>query len=595
MPGHPSMLLLTLRVLMLYHYQSHGTFYNPNTVGRNGEVYCHGRLLETVQMARIFNDSKTFVDMKMKQNPDATLKLFDDFMEKYEQGSTPPKEDVLKWVEDNFEARGTEFEQWIPDDFTKSPAILNKIKDKDFRNFAEELNGIWLELGRKMKKDVADNPELYSIIHVENPVIVPGGRFLEFYYWDSYWIIRGLLLSEMTNTAQGMLKNFFSIVDRFGFIPNGGRIYYSMRSQPPLLTPMVKTFVDTTGNKQFAISSVDILAREFDYWMTNHTVMVKGHRMAIYGDQSSGPRPESYREDIETGKDFKTEQERENHSSELKAAAESGMDFSSRWFINENGTNEGDLTNLKTRSIVPVELNAILYWNAKIISEFYGYKGDTLKQVLYLKYSEEFLKGVEAVLWNEEAGIWLDYDMINNKSRNYFVATNLSPLWMRCYLPARRQLIANHVIKYIEEQKLDDYPGGVPTTMLQSGEQWDWPNVWAPFQHLLIVGLDNLDDDRTKAVAQEWAQRWVQGNHIAFIETGAMFEKYLATELGGHGGGGEYEVQKGFGWSNGVILDLLDRYGSTITAASGKVGKLSVYTGLAAIITTMLSSVRWFL
>lgn len=138
--------------------------------------------------------------MKMKQNPDTTLKLFDEFMAKYAP-ETPVREDILKWVEEHFEPRGTEFEQWIPDDFTKTPAILDKIKDKDFRNFAAELNGIWLELGRKMKKDVADNPELYSIIHVDNPVIVPGGRFLEFYYWDSYWIIRGLLLSEMTNVS----------------------------------------------------------------------------------------------------------------------------------------------------------------------------------------------------------------------------------------------------------------------------------------------------------------------------------------------------------------------------------------------------------
>lgn len=203
-----------------------------------------------------------------------------------------------------------------------------------------------------------------------------------------------------------MLKNFFSIVDRFGFVPNGGRVYYSMRSQPPLLTPMVKTFVDTTGNKQFAISSVDILAREFDYWMANHTVIVKGHKMAIYGDKSSGPRPESYREDIETGRDFATDQEREDHYSELKAGAESGMDFSSRWFI-KNGTNEGDLTNLKTRSIVPVELNALLFWNAKIISEFYGYKGDTDKQVEYFQYSEDFLKvSQECLLRN------LFYDLI---------------------------------------------------------------------------------------------------------------------------------------------------------------------------------------
>lgn len=154
---------------------------------------------------------------------------------------------------------------------------------------------------------------------------------------------------------------------------------------------MIKTYVDTTNDKAFAISSVDTLAREFDFWITNHTVTVKGHRLAKYGDNSSGPRPESYREDVETGKDFLNQTEREEHYSELKAAAESGMDFSSRWFINDDGTNIGDLRNLKTRSIIPVELNAILFWNAKIIAEFYGYKGDSVKQAEFAKHSEDFL------------------------------------------------------------------------------------------------------------------------------------------------------------------------------------------------------------
>lgn len=160
------------------------------------EIYCHGRLLDTIQMARIYNDSKTFVDMKLKQSPDETLKDFDEFMAKFTDRQ-PTKDELQQWVEENFEERGTEFETWTPDDHKKNPKVLDGINDKELRNFASDLNGIWLELGRKMKKDVADNPELYSIIYVENPVIVPGGRFLEFYYWDSYWIIRGLLLSEM--------------------------------------------------------------------------------------------------------------------------------------------------------------------------------------------------------------------------------------------------------------------------------------------------------------------------------------------------------------------------------------------------------------
>jgi alpha,alpha-trehalase len=150
-------------------------------------------------MARLFNDSKTFVDMKLKQSPTETLKEFDLFIAKYSE--TPPKELLAEWVRQNFDDPGSEFEDWRPDDFIKNPEVLNKISDKNFKKFASDLNEIWNELGRKMKNDVKDNNELYSIIYVENPVIVPGGRFREFYYWDSYWVIRGLLLSEMTKVG----------------------------------------------------------------------------------------------------------------------------------------------------------------------------------------------------------------------------------------------------------------------------------------------------------------------------------------------------------------------------------------------------------
>jgi alpha,alpha-trehalase len=188
-----------------------------------------------------------------------------------------------------------------------------------------------------------------------------------------------------------MLENFISIVQRFGFIPNGGRIYYSMRSQPPLLTPMVKAYVDHTKDFEFAVKYVDILALEFDFWIKHHTMTVKNHTMAFYGDQSSGPRPESYREDIETAQVFTTDEEKEAHYSELKAAAESGMDFSSRWFITANNDNNGTLEDLKTRYIIPVELNAILHWNARIIAEFYGLAGNESKSEEFLIYAKQFM------------------------------------------------------------------------------------------------------------------------------------------------------------------------------------------------------------
>lgn len=528
------------------------------------EIYCQGNLLHTVQMASIYPDSKTFVDMKMKKSPNETVSSFHDFM--VDKKDSPTKQELQLWVESMFEKPGAEFEEWIPDDWVDSPAFLQHIKDAELREFAKRLNSIWHQLGRKMIADVAINPEQYSIIHVDHPVIVPGGRFREFYYWDSYWIVRGLLLSQMDKTTRGMLENFLSIVERFGFIPNGGRIYYSMRSQPPLLCGMIKSYVDATKNTEFAMNSVETLEKEFQHFMNNYVVEVNGHQLAAYGFKSAGPRPESYREDVISAEVFEKEADKQDFYQELKAAAESGMDFSSRWFI-KDGTNAGNLTDLKCRSIIAVELNAILYWNALIISEFYALKNNLQKKSEYEAKADDIKKAVNAVLWNDKEGAWLDYDLINKKHRTYFTPTNLSPLWTGCYDKDDASL-PKKILAYIERLKLDSFPGGVPNTLAHTNEQWDFPNVWPPMQHMLIMGLDGMNNADAKNLAFKWAQRWVRGNYIAYNETKAMFEKYNAEELGGHGGGGEYEVQTGFGWSNGAVMDLMDKYGDRLTTGS---------------------------
>ncbi|XP_059608546.1 trehalase isoform X2 [Phlebotomus argentipes] len=559
-------LLILGGVLIVINSHAQGFLVTRQVEGEDicdSEIYCHGPLLDTIQMAHLYNDSKTFVDMKLKQRPEVTLQLFQEFMATHNQ--QPTREQILGFVEANFDKEGSEFEPWTPLDWHQNPKFLENVQDPKLREFGRDLNDLWLKLGRKMTKQVEEQPELFSIIHVNNPVIVPGGRFREFYYWDSYWIIKGLLYSEMFSTAKGMLQNFLDIIATFGFIPNGGRVYYQ-RSQPPLLAGMVKAYVEFTGDEEFAIQAVPLLEHEFNFWLNNHTVQCLGHDMFIYGDKSRGPRPESYREDVETSQDFPTDAAKEEHYSELKAAAESGMDFSSRWFIDEAGTNKGDLRNLKTRSIVPVELNAILFWNAKIIAEFYMLAHNVQKAFEFENRATQIAEGVQACFWHEDIGAWLDYDLINSRRRNYFTPTNLSPLWMRCFNEALEANITEKVLQYIDKERLDEYPGGVPNTMERTGEQWDFPNVWAPMQYILIAGLDNLKDQRAKDLARSWATRWVHSNYIAFNDTHAMFEKYDAEELGGHGSGGEYDVQIGFGWSNGVIIELLDKYGSVLSA-----------------------------
>ncbi|XP_050583012.1 trehalase-like isoform X5 [Bombus affinis] len=538
----------------------------PQPISKN-DIYCHGELLHTIQMASIYKDSKTFVDMKMKFSPNETLLLFREFMESVNQ--TPTRNQIEQFINNTFDQEGSEFEEWNPVDWTSQPKFLNKIHDHDLRKFASDLNQIWKMLGRKMKDDVRVNEDRYSIIYVPNPVIVPGGRFREFYYWDSYWIVKGLLLSEMYTTVKGMLTNFVSLVDKIGFIPNGGRIYYARRSQPPMLIPMVEEYLKVTNDYKWLEDNLHLLEKEFEFWMTNRTVDVEvdgvKYTLARFFEESSGPRPESYKEDYLTSQSFRTNEEKDNYYAELKTAAESGWDFSSRWFILD-GTNKGNLTNLKTRYIVPVDLNSIIYRNAQLLEQYNQRMGNETKAAYYRKRAEDWKRAVTAVLWHDEVGAWLDYDLLNDIKRDYFYPTNVLPLWTDCYDIAKREEYIAKVLKYLEKNQIMLNLGGIPTTLEHSGEQWDYPNAWPPLQYFVIMSLNNTGDPWAQRLAYEISQRWVRSNWKAFNETHSMFEKYDATVSGGHGGGGEYEVQLGFGWSNGIIMDLLNKYGDRLTA-----------------------------
>lgn len=532
----------------------------------NDTIFCHGKLLHTIQMAGIYTDSKTFVDMKIKTSPADVLQKFEVLMNETE--NMPTKLEIQNFVKENFDREGSEFQAWDPPDWKQNPEFLSKIKDKRFKDWATHLNLLWKFLGRKIKTDIREHPELYSIIYVPNAVIVPGGRFREFYYWDSYWILKGLILSEMTDTVRGMIENFLHIVKTYGHIPNGGRIYYLMRSHPPLLLPMIQLYYEHTKNLTFIEEHIETMEKEFEFWMRNRTVKIekdgKHYTLARYKEGSYGPRPESYREDYETGSTFSDDEDKDDFYSELKSAAESGWDFSTRWFI-ANGTNKGNLTNIKTSYIIPVDLNSMLYWDARILSNFYSLLQNPNKTMKYEQIAEDWLEAVEQVLWHEEVGAWLDYDIMDEIKRDYFYPTNIAPLWTGCYHKEKQEYYVSKVLKYLERTQVMNNLGGIPTTLEHSGEQWDFPNAWAPLQHMMIFGLDSTGDSWAQELAYEIGLRWTRSNWLAYNKTKTMMEKYDASVPGGHGGGGEYEVQMGFGWSNGVILELLDKYGDRMT------------------------------
>ncbi|XP_006993428.3 trehalase isoform X2 [Peromyscus maniculatus bairdii] len=402
---------------------------------------------------------------------------------------------------------------------------------------------------------------------------------------DSYWVMEGLLLSEMASTVKGMLQNFLDLVKTYGHIPNGGRVYYLQRSQPPLLTLMMDLYVTHTQDVSFLQENIGTLASELDFWTVNRTVSVSsgGQSYALnrYYVPYGGPRPESYSKDEELANTV-SEGDRETLWAELKAGAESGWDFSSRWLV--GGPSPDLLSSIRTSKMVPVDLNAFLCQAEELMSHFYSRLGNDAQATKYRNLRSQRLAAMEAVLWDEQKGAWFDYDLEKGKKNLEFYPSNLTPLWAGCFSDPS---VIDKALKYLEDNQILTYQNGIPTSLRNTGQQWDFPNAWAPLQDLVIRGLAKSASPRTQEVAFQLAQNWIRTNFKVYSQTSAMYEKYDMSNGGHPGGGGEYEVQEGFGWTNGVALVLLDRYGDQLTSGT-QLASLGLHSLVAALLVSLL-------
>ena len=240
-------------------------------------------------MLRIYEDSKTFVDLKMRTTPEIILDEFDKFYNK--TNGNISRQEMKFFVEEYFEV-GKELEEWYPPDFVPEPKFINKINDVQMKCFSRQLVALWPFLARKVTQDVLNASHLYSLVPLPNGFIIPGGRFKEIYYWDTYWIIKGLLISEMYDTCRGMLDNLLSFVRDYGFVPNGSRIYYLKRSQPPLLTAAAYEYVKATNDTEWLSDNIGLLEKELNFWIKERSTQInisgKDYLVAHYDSGSSG-------------------------------------------------------------------------------------------------------------------------------------------------------------------------------------------------------------------------------------------------------------------------------------------------------------------
>ncbi|XFB04809.1 alpha,alpha-trehalase TreF [Azotobacter salinestris] len=483
-------------------------------------------LFVEVQMNRVFADSKTFVDCAPRLHPERIL-------EAYRSRCRLPGFDLAAFVAEHFRRY-----EIPPSDFVADPDCT----------LAQHIDRLWPVLTRRPQ----EHPPRSSLLPLPHDYVVPGGRFIEQYYWDAYFIMLGLDQSGQSHLLRAMADNFAYLIDTYGHVPNGNRTYYLSRSQPPVFALMIDLFEE----KSICLASdyLPQLRKEYAFWMDGADCLRPGecHRRCVrlaggevlnrYWDDRDTPREESYLEDVLTAR----ESDRPVHDvyRDLRAGAESGWDYSSRWL-----GDHGRLSSIRTTAILPVDLNSLLFrleWQIALLSQV---RGDAACAEEYRSRAEARRVAIDRYLWSESAGAYLDYDWQLERQRGDLTAAMLTPLFVRLAGPQQARRVADTVRGRLLA------PGGLATTEVgDSGQQWDRPNGWAPLQWIGIRGLEEYGQTK---LAGEIRRRWLRTVGELFERENKLVEKYILRPGAGHAGGGEYPLQDGFGWTNGVTLKLL--------------------------------------
>lgn len=489
-------------------------------------------LFVAVQMQRIFDDSKCFADcVPLRTTPTQIVDAF-------RREKNLPGFNLAHFVRSHFSIPRTHVSEYISD---------------PERPLRAHIDRLWPVLTRKPR----EHPAHSSLLPLPYPYVVPGGRFTELYYWDSYFTMLGLEASGRKALLRDMANNFAYLIDTYGHIPNGNRTYYLSRSQPPVFVLMVELF-ESVGLRPETIYLPQLL-KEYSYWMDEveklrpgdvhrHVVrMPDGEILNRYWDDRDSPRDEAYIEDVLTARAGS----RPVHEvyRDLRAAAASGWDFSSRWLDDASA-----LATIRTTAILPVDLNCLLYKLELKISELSKLVGDHASCASFLKKAQERQAAIFRYMWDPQQEAFFDYDWQRDRIRANLTAACATPLYVG--LAMRDQAV--RLTATMSSRLLK--PGGLATTEVISSEQWDRPNGWAPLQWMAIRGLADYGE---RVLADDIACRWLTIVSRYYQREHKIIEKYALSEINpeaGAGGGGEYPLQDGFGWTNGVTRILMAQF-----------------------------------
>lgn len=479
-----------------------------------------GALYRDVEMRQVFPDSKTFADAQPRRSDAAILAA-------YKRCDCRSDARLKAFVLANFTLPVT----------PAAPPPSRKL------GLTAHIDALWPQLTRTLPTVPAGS----SALPLPRRFVVPGGRFREMYYWDSWFTMLGLQASGRQDLVEDMIADFGSLLDRYGRIPNGTRTYYLSRSQPPVFYLITKLSRDPKTLAQ----RTRWLRAEHAFWMTGAAGLKPGEQRARvvrladgsllnrYWDDRADPRDESYREDAELAAGLPAA-ERPRLWRDLRAGAESGWDFSSRW-LGDGRT----LATIRTTRLVPIDLNSLLAGLESTIADNCRTLRDAACARDFAAAAQARVAAIQRYLWNP-AGFYADYDLDARRPSEARTAAMAFPLLVRIATPDRARATARALEPLVGE-------GGLRTTASRTGQQWDDPNGWAPLQWAAIDGLRGYGE---RALADRIAARWLATVTREYDASGKLLEKYDVVERR-PGGGGEYPNQDGFGWTNGVTRALI--------------------------------------
>ncbi|MCG2792987.1 MAG: trehalase [Weeksellaceae bacterium] len=478
-------------------------------------------LFDAVQRSKIFEDQKVMAD---------AIPLFSisEINEKFRSQKGNQGFDLKEFVLQYFKVQSSE------------PSV----DQEEGLPIDEHIEQLWDELTRTASEDKG------TLLKLPKPYIVPGGRFNEFFYWDSYYVMLGLQVSGRIEMMKNIVENCAYLINTFGFVPNASRTYFLSRSQPPYFSLMLDLIFGSTNDKKIYSQYFETLEKEYQFWMNGVEDLPNGnqYRRVIktengdvlnrYFDDENAPRPESYMIDVE---DAETSSNPEFYRN-VRAACESGWDFSSRWFADGKS-----IQTIETLHLAQVDLNCLLWHLEMTLAKASGLQNFEDKKIDYSQKAEARKLAIDKYFWSEDEKIYKDY---NIKSQSKTSSEHIAALYP-LFLNLSNQDQAKAVSETINEKFLKK--GGLITTTKESGQQWDAPNAWAPYQWLGFVAMKNYGFDD---LAEKIKNNWCSNVERIYENTGKLMEKYNAIDTTSIAGGGEYPNQDGFGWTNGVYIKL---------------------------------------